>query len=470
MTTKAGLSAKAPEWKPIDDAIVAARKDYNIGGVRHSVAFKKEHEMLDEIEKIVNDLKSNPAAQNIAEFDKMKRAIYQVGADGGNVTGTGPAMKVYGAVKDSIIKESPEYAKLMEQWQGHLVEMNNLRAGVGSNRTAASTALAKMLKSAKTSGKGNLIDRIGEVDKSIPYMLAGAASSPPMREGLLGQWGQYGGALTALAAPTFIPHIVGAALGSSPRVSGAVNYGLGRISPLGKYVTPSLYAGSMADRANAEAKQPIINSSESPMASRAYAGAQPDPIWNRLLIAESGGRQFDNSNKPITSPKGAVGIAQVMPGTGPEAAKLAGLPWDENRFRTDAKYNEAIGRAYYDKQARDFGSPAAALAAYNAGPTAVRQAQQRASAAGSSDFLSYLPKETQNYVRKILGPQAKAAYGGRIQRASGGRAGMNHAAMAERLCAMAARSKNALGRATKPLLQTSDDAIATALAVANRTI
>jgi len=47
------------------------------------------------------------------------------------------------------------------------------------------------------------------------------------------------------------------------------------------------------------------------------------------------------------SPAGAVGPAQLMPATAPEAAKLAGLPWDEKRYRTDAAYNEALGKAYY---------------------------------------------------------------------------------------------------------------------------
>jgi hypothetical protein len=36
-----------------------------------------------------------------------------------------------------------------------------------------------------------------------------------------------------------------------------------------------------------------------------------------------------------------------MPKTAPEAARIAGLPWDEKRYRTDAAYNEALGEAYY---------------------------------------------------------------------------------------------------------------------------
>ena len=116
---------------------------------------------------------------------------------------------------------------------------------------------------------------------------------------------------------------------------------------------------------------------------------------------ESGGQQFDKNGQPLTSPKGATGIAQVMPTTGPEAAQLAGLPWDENRFKTDAKYNYQLGQAYFNKQVQDFGGIDKGFAAYNAGPQALKDAMAKAQADGKpQQWLSYLPKETQNYVTK----------------------------------------------------------------------
>jgi len=84
-----------------------------------------------------------------------------------------------------------------------------------------------------------------------------------------------------------------------------------------------------------------------------------------------------------------------MPGTGPEAAKLAGLAWDEGRFRSDPAYNEALGKAYFQEMLRQFGDPVKAAAAYNAGPGAVRSALK------SSDWVAALPKETQDYVEKF---------------------------------------------------------------------
>lgn len=129
-----------------------------------------------------------------------------------------------------------------------------------------------------------------------------------------------------------------------------------------------------------------------------------DRAFNIALGTESGHRQFDATGNPLTSPKGAVGIAQVMPGTGPEAAKLAGLEWDENKYKTDADYNRALGKAYFDKQLRDHGGNLAmAYAAYNAGPGRLQEGIERAKAKGQpQDWLQEMPTETLNYVQKNL--------------------------------------------------------------------
>ena len=122
--------------------------------------------------------------------------------------------------------------------------------------------------------------------------------------------------------------------------------------------------------------------------------------FSRMIGVESRGKQFDRSGKPLTSPAGAIGIAQVMPGTAPEAARLAGLPFDDNRYRNDPDYNLALGKAYYEKQLADFGDERLAAAAYNAGPGAVRRALQKG---GPDNWINHVPRETQNYVRDVFG-------------------------------------------------------------------
>lgn len=86
---------------------------------------------------------------------------------------------------------------------------------------------------------------------------------------------------------------------------------------------------------------------------------------------------------------GAVGTMQVLPSTGRE------LGLDVN----DPMQNIRAGVRYLGQQVRDFGDPALATAAYNAGPGRVREFQRTGRA---------LPAETQAYTRNLFGsvPQA----------------------------------------------------------------
>lgn len=139
------------------------------------------------------------------------------------------------------------------------------------------------------------------------------------------------------------------------------------------------------------------------------SGSSDDIFERGVLGAESSNHQFDKQGRTLTSPKGALGIAQIMPETAPEAAKLAGLKYDPERLRSDEAYNKALGRAYYNEQLRKFGTDELALAAYNAGPGRVQKAIQQAGPGG--DVMSLLPRETQAYVPKALGLAGSDAEG-----------------------------------------------------------
>lgn len=144
-----------------------------------------------------------------------------------------------------------------------------------------------------------------------------------------------------------------------------------------------------------------------------------DRAFNILVNTESGGKQLNPDGSPVTSSAGAVGAAQVMKDTGPEAAKLAGLPWDENKWRNDESYNKALGLAYFQKQLQDHGGDLAqAYAAYNAGAgrlaVAKKNAELNQKQGGTLTWLDFMPKETQNYVTKNM--QAYQAGGGQPQR------------------------------------------------------
>jgi soluble lytic murein transglycosylase-like protein len=104
--------------------------------------------------------------------------------------------------------------------------------------------------------------------------------------------------------------------------------------------------------------------------------AVPEDLFLRLIQQESGWRPTALSHK------GAIGLAQLMPGT---AAVLRVDPHDPQQ-------NLDGGARYLAMQYRTFGSWRLALAAYNAGPAAVEKY------GGVPPY-----EETTNYVRVIWG-------------------------------------------------------------------
>lgn len=102
----------------------------------------------------------------------------------------------------------------------------------------------------------------------------------------------------------------------------------------------------------------------------------PEDLFLRLVQQESGW------NPRAKSHKGALGLAQLMPGT---ARTLGVNPLDPYE-------NLDGGARYLSRQYRKFGSWRLALAAYNAGPKAVEK---------HGGVPPY--KETRNYVRAIWG-------------------------------------------------------------------
>ncbi len=91
-------------------------------------------------------------------------------------------------------------------------------------------------------------------------------------------------------------------------------------------------------------------------------------LFSAIIWQESGGNQYGKDGTPLVSPKGAVGVAQVTEDTGPEAARLAGVPWDRDKWLNDPRYNARLGQAYFGAQMKKYdNNPVLAVAAYNAG-------------------------------------------------------------------------------------------------------
>ena len=157
-------------------------------------------------------------------------------------------------------------------------------------------------------------------------------------------------------------------------------------------LTPTVAPGYMPSAMTMPQTQP---------APASVAPVQPVALENydRMLQVESGNRDFDAQGRPITSPKGAMYAAQVMPST---AAK-PGFGIRPAADQTPAEYNR-VGREYYQAMLNKYpGQPELGRAAYNAGPGAVDAAIKKSMLEGGSP-LDYLPKETRDYVQRTARP------------------------------------------------------------------
>lgn len=181
--------------------------------------------------------------------------------------------------------------------------------------------------------------------------------------------------------------------------------------------------GSILDflrrRPKAESTKVLSEVSESdpsfvgPMTPRDSSGNMLDfaDMKKRQRYAESSFRD------DLTSPAGAIGRYQIMPITYKEYNQRTGKTGD----LLDPKFNEELRDWYMNTNLNKYnalrrGNPTPLIkeyrryAAYNMGPVGLNSILSKAASEGididnTTDWISYLPKETQDYVNFIVGKQ-----------------------------------------------------------------
>ncbi|QBY02210.1 lytic transglycosylase domain-containing protein [Rhodophyticola sp. CCM32] len=140
-----------------------------------------------------------------------------------------------------------------------------------------------------------------------------------------------------------------------------------------------------------------------PVTDLARADLAAPPSLN-LSIA----RRESEFDPGVISSAGAIGLMQVMPGTGRDQANRLGLGFSEARLLSDPAYNARLGSSYLADLTGEFGSnPILLAAAYNAGPSRARAwierfGDPRSEAVDVIDWIEAIPfSETRNYIMRV---------------------------------------------------------------------
>jgi len=126
-------------------------------------------------------------------------------------------------------------------------------------------------------------------------------------------------------------------------------------------------------------------------------------IMGSLFNTESKGRHTDSNGNLTRSPRGALGIAQIMPATAANPG-YGMKPIDLHNTTPEQQMQWANDYINRISKAEGF-TLEQGVAAYNAGPGKVKKAIQE----GGSNWLSKLPAETRAYVPKVLNGAGQAS-------------------------------------------------------------
>ncbi len=123
-----------------------------------------------------------------------------------------------------------------------------------------------------------------------------------------------------------------------------------------------------------------------------------DPLLVSAVVRE------ESSYNPLARSRvGARGLMQLMPETARPMARVRGMAFQEGELLDDPAANIELGSAYLGGLVRDFGDARLAVAAYNAGPTRVREWWTARKSDDMEVWVEQIPyNETRNFVRRVM--------------------------------------------------------------------
>jgi hypothetical protein len=453
MARKGALSAAAPSFAKVDQAMADARGMTQLGGPGTG-AFKSANSALDDAQQLIDAYKTNPKLNSLEGFDNLKQALWDLRDGTGNAVAQRHLGGLYNSVKEAITDVDPAYADLMDTYQTARAGITDMQRTLGTARNAAATStLAKNLRALKTQAGQNLFSQLAAKEPTLPYMLAGHALEPWVPGGLRNIAEL---PLAFLGLSHFGPGAVAAQfLGTSPKVAGLAAMGAGRAGAL---VAPVARGAYWAGRAGEEA--PVGTTAGPAINFGNFSPADVDAA-TRMVIAEAGNQADIGKSAAIHT---AMNVANA---TGKSLGDVINMPREFETVTTGA-----TGRV----------NPASKLYAH-VRDNIVLPALQGKSEDPTGGAVHFINKSLQ---RRMGRPMPKWAQGegqqigdhtfykhldegGRVERASGGKV-EDGEHLVDRLFDAVKAAKRAEKHTTKPMLKLPDNQVADALAIARRAL
>lgn len=196
---------------------------------------KDQLSKVQEMEKIVRNWRADPSMHTPMGLDALKQRLDALYPDSPAHTQAQRAItSVRNAVKDTIVKQSPDYAKTMAEYETALRTEREIERALSLGKSAAQdTAIRKLQSLSRNNVNTNYGNRLelakileDQGNASLLPAISGQAMNSWTSRGLGGQLGM-GGTIGA-AALMQNPMLAGLLIPQSPRAVGTGLYALGR--------------------------------------------------------------------------------------------------------------------------------------------------------------------------------------------------------------------------------------------------
>lgn len=273
---KTAADATPLKFQPIDDALSTALDSLKQAG--HDVIGKDQMPKINELSDVITEWRNDPAAHTAFGLDALKKRIDTIYPEMGQTQAQRVITSVRNAVKDTIVKQSPEYATTMAAYEAAITLEKEIERALSLGKNAsADTALRKLTSLSRNNVNANYgyrLDLAKQLEqqggKDLMPAIAGQSMSSFIPRGLVGQSASLGTIGSALSSPgnlAVLPFM-------SPRLMGEAGYAAGNLArQVNQSPVVQNYLRPTIENANRLAQQSGVTQQQAKMAALLAARA-----------------------------------------------------------------------------------------------------------------------------------------------------------------------------------------------------